>query len=238
MSISPAVVLIITRPFVGRAIEVDGKLYLSSLPVLDNRPFGLRLGSSTSEVGHNVAKSPQKFFKGSSPSCILSVFSLWIPKLKPYNPLSVETMFLGLFKSQETTREIGAIRDGREKNGPDKVCTAKLFHGGYWSAIFYVEQLLRTLNLNSPAPSAHKLAPLTLHAQISPSSPDFSLASVSSALLTPTDLSSLWTSLSLLAFHLVRKQLTCKISGKLDPKPSCLPRSSRLFKPYSYPTWC
>lgn len=54
----------------------------------------------------------------------------------------------------------------------------------------HVEQLLRTLNLNSPAPFAHhKPSPLAVSVETSPSSPDFSPASASSALLTPTDLS-------------------------------------------------
>jgi pumilio RNA-binding family len=52
----------------------------------------------------------------------------------------------------------------------------------------HVEQLLRTLNLNSPAPPPQKPA-IDLNVDTSPSSPDFSPASVSSALLTPTDLS-------------------------------------------------
>jgi hypothetical protein len=43
------------------------------------RPFGLHLGSSTSTVGHNVAKSPGKFFKGSRASIRL-VSSLWSQK--------------------------------------------------------------------------------------------------------------------------------------------------------------
>jgi len=49
----------------------------------------------------------------------------------------------------------------------------------------HVEQLLRTLNLNSPAPFAKKPQ---LNLDVS-QNPDFSPASVSSALLTPTDLS-------------------------------------------------
>lgn len=52
----------------------------------------------------------------------------------------------------------------------------------------HVEQLLRTLNLNSPAPPPQKPA-IDLNVDTFPSSPDFSPASVSSALLTPTDLS-------------------------------------------------
>ena len=50
-------------------------------------------------------------------------------------------------------------------------------------------QLLHILNLDSPAPSGHKVAFLTLHVQTSPSFPYFSPASVSLALLKVTDLS-------------------------------------------------
>ncbi|KAF8167240.1 armadillo-type protein [Crassisporium funariophilum] len=73
-------------------------------------------------------------------------------------------------------REIGAVGDGRKKNSPEYDNT-------------HVEQLLRTLNLNSPAPFNNKPAPLVVNIKTSPNSPDFSPASVSSALLTPTDLS-------------------------------------------------
>ncbi|KJA28308.1 hypothetical protein HYPSUDRAFT_61939 [Hypholoma sublateritium FD-334 SS-4] len=76
-----------------------------------------------------------------------------------------------------SAREIGAIGDGRKKNSPE-----------YGDS--HVEQLLRTLNLNSPVPfGLQKPSPLTMSTGTSPNSPDFSPASVSSALLTPTDLS-------------------------------------------------
>ncbi|KIM38132.1 hypothetical protein M413DRAFT_76168 [Hebeloma cylindrosporum] len=74
------------------------------------------------------------------------------------------------------SREIGAIGDGRKKNSPDYEDT-------------HVEQLLRTLNLNSPAPFGPHKPSLAVTVGASPNSPDFSPASVSSALLTPTDLS-------------------------------------------------
>jgi len=48
---------------------------------------------------------------------------------------------------------------------------------------------LRTLNLRSPSPFNNRPAPYPLSSELSPNSPDFSPASVSSALLTPTDLS-------------------------------------------------
>ncbi|TFK42228.1 armadillo-type protein [Crucibulum laeve] len=73
-------------------------------------------------------------------------------------------------------KDIGAIGDGRKKTTPEYDNT-------------HIEQLLRTLNLTSPAHFTSK-PPLTL--DINPTnsdSPDFSPASVSSALLTPTDFS-------------------------------------------------
>ena len=54
--------------------------------------------------------------------------------------------------------------------------------------IQHVEQLLRTLNLNSPTLFTKKPI-ITLGIDTSPSSPDFSPASATSSLLTPTDLS-------------------------------------------------
>ncbi|KAF8971874.1 armadillo-type protein [Flammula alnicola] len=91
--------------------------------------------------------------------------------------ISREDVFGSTHPPQKVTREIGAIGDGRKKNSPDYEDT-------------HVEQLLRTLNLNSPAPFGYqKPSPLAMSVETSPSSPDFSPASVSSALLTPTDLS-------------------------------------------------
>ncbi|GLB43736.1 putative pumilio-family RNA binding repeat [Lyophyllum shimeji] len=75
----------------------------------------------------------------------------------------------------QKVRDVGAIGDGRRKGSPGFDDT-------------HVEQLLRTLNLNSPAPTAKKPA-LSLNLDASPSSPDFSPASATSSLLTPTDLS-------------------------------------------------
>ncbi|KAL1752153.1 armadillo-type protein [Schizophyllum commune] len=70
---------------------------------------------------------------------------------------------------------VGAIGDGRQKASPR-------FED------IHVEQLLRTLNLNSPEPYVPK-PPLSLSFDASPTSPEFSPASASSVLLTPTDLS-------------------------------------------------
>ncbi|KAH9854293.1 ARM repeat-containing protein [Lenzites betulinus] len=70
---------------------------------------------------------------------------------------------------------VGAIGDGRRKPSP----TYDEFH---------VEQLLRSLNLNSPAPMAHG-SRLKTDMSNSPTSPDLSPISSTSALLTPTDLS-------------------------------------------------
>ena len=52
----------------------------------------------------------------------------------------------------------------------------------------HIDQLLRTLNLNSPAPCVHP-PPLSRNVDLSPTSPDFSPISTTSSLLTPTDLS-------------------------------------------------
>lgn len=90
-------------------------------------------------------------------------------------------------------RDVGAIGDGRKKNTPDHgdsvcayICLLNL--SVKLTFIQHVEQLLRTLNLNSPTP-LNKPSIFALNIESSPSSPDFSPASVSSALLTPTDLS-------------------------------------------------
>ncbi|KAJ3007157.1 hypothetical protein NUW54_g3653 [Trametes sanguinea] len=69
---------------------------------------------------------------------------------------------------------IGAIGDGRKKTSPT-------YDG------LHVEQLLRSLNLNSPAPTAPNRLRNSL--SNSPTSPDLSPISTTSALLTPTDLS-------------------------------------------------
>ncbi|PFH49040.1 hypothetical protein AMATHDRAFT_86688 [Amanita thiersii Skay4041] len=77
--------------------------------------------------------------------------------------------------NNQRTKDVGAIGDGRKKNNPEFDTS-------------HVEQLLRTLNLNSPTPFIKKPT-LNLGLDTSPSSPDFSPASVTSSLLTPTDLS-------------------------------------------------
>ncbi|KAA1467795.1 ARM repeat-containing protein [Dentipellis sp. KUC8613] len=64
-------------------------------------------------------------------------------------------------------KDVGAIGDGRKKNSPDM-------------DNIHVEQLLRALNLNSPAPFTQ--APRNIN-----TSPDLSPVSVTSALMTPTD---------------------------------------------------
>ncbi|KAG5651172.1 hypothetical protein H0H81_009615 [Sphagnurus paluster] len=73
-------------------------------------------------------------------------------------------------------KDVGAIGDGRKKGSPEFEDT-------------HVEQLLRTLNLNSPAPTFRKPPALNLTLNTSPGSPDFSPASATSSLMTPTDLS-------------------------------------------------
>ncbi|KAG1763232.1 armadillo-type protein [Suillus occidentalis] len=105
-------------------------------------------------------------------------------------------------------RDIGAIGDGRKKQSPD-------FDDSH------VEQLLRALNLNSPAlytqqPSRPQIPDAK---NVSPGSPDFSPSSTVSALLTPTDLSPAKTSFDL------------KINPphELAPSHSTLSPSSILF---------
>ncbi|KAI0778866.1 ARM repeat-containing protein [Trametes elegans] len=70
---------------------------------------------------------------------------------------------------------VGAIGDGRKRSSPtyDEI---------------HVEQLLRSLNLNSPAPTVSG-ARFRNHVSNSPTSPDLSPISTTSALLTPTDMS-------------------------------------------------
>ena len=90
-------------------------------------------------------------------------------------------------------KDVGAIGDGRKKNSPDfdNSVGCSLFFPAYTllrPCFQHVEQLLRTLNLNSPTPFTKKPI-ITLGIDTSPSSPDFSPASATSSLLTPTDLS-------------------------------------------------
>ncbi|KAG6830637.1 hypothetical protein H0H87_007472 [Tephrocybe sp. NHM501043] len=115
-------------------------------------------------------------------------------------------------------RAPGAIGDGRKKSPGDS--HSQLAQVPFVDADSHVEQLLRTLNLNSPAPVApsnanpnlntKKAPPPALSLDLSssssttaspnyvsglaaaidsPSSPDFSPASATSSLMTPTDLS-------------------------------------------------
>lgn len=97
-------------------------------------------------------------------------------------------------------RDIGAIGDGRKRQSPEFEDNASLFRFfsthilAFYAHILilqHVEQLLRALNLNSPAPYApqpprsHDGEPMSLLS----GSPDLSPSSTTSALLTPTDLS-------------------------------------------------
>ena len=92
------------------------------------------------------------------------------------------------------SRDIGAIGDGRKRVSPTNYDdSVRLYRPSVSSSSCsdlqqHVEQLLRTLNLNSPAPFAQKPS-VHVNVDTIPSSPDFSPASVSSALLTPTDFS-------------------------------------------------
>ncbi|KAK0185347.1 armadillo-type protein [Armillaria mellea] len=115
-----------------------------------------------------------------------------------------------------TIKEIGAIGDGRKKNSPT---------GDFDDS--HVEQLLRTLNLNSPDPFVQQKPTLNLSFEAAPpGSPDFSPASVSSALLTPTDLS------PTRSFDI--KQLQSPYELASGPRSgSYIPQTSLLFEPSS-----
>ncbi|KAK0436291.1 armadillo-type protein [Armillaria borealis] len=117
--------------------------------------------------------------------------------------------------SSMTAKEIGAIGDGRKKNSPT---------GDFDDS--HVEQLLRTLNLNSPDPFVQQKPALNLSFEAAPPSPDFSPASVSSALLTPTDLS------PTRSFDI--KQLQSPYELATGPRSgSYIPQTSLLFEPSS-----
>ncbi|CCM01451.1 uncharacterized protein FIBRA_03504 [Fibroporia radiculosa] len=85
------------------------------------------------------------------------------------NPTNGEDIF-GPVDQNGHRKNVGAIGDGRKRGSPT-------------FAEVHVEQLLRTLNLNSPAPQH----PLPGDSQSLQTSPDLSPISTSSALLTPTD---------------------------------------------------
>ncbi|KAI0354687.1 ARM repeat-containing protein [Trametes cingulata] len=90
-------------------------------------------------------------------------------------PSAGEDLFAPVGMESQRRQAVGAIGDGRKKSSP----TCDELH---------VEQLLRSLNLNSPGPAA-PVGRLKNDLSHSPTSPDQSPTSTTSALLTPTDLS-------------------------------------------------
>ncbi|KAH9932111.1 ARM repeat-containing protein [Epithele typhae] len=74
-------------------------------------------------------------------------------------------------------QDVGAIGDGRKRLSPN-----------FDDSELHVEQLLRSLNLNSPGPLP-PMPKMRSDVPRSPTSPDLSPISTTSALLTPTDLS-------------------------------------------------
>ncbi|KAK0481951.1 hypothetical protein EDD18DRAFT_1435972 [Armillaria luteobubalina] len=91
----------------------------------------------------------------------------------------------------------------------------------------HIEQLLRTLNLNSPDSFVQqKPAPNLSFEAAPPGSPDFSPASVSSALLTPTNLS------PTRSFDIKQLQSPYELATGLH-SGSYIPQTSLLFKPSS-----
>ncbi|KAH7914543.1 armadillo-type protein [Hygrophoropsis aurantiaca] len=111
-------------------------------------------------------------------------------------------------------RDIGAIGDGRKKNSPD------------FDDHNHVEQLLRALNLNSPAPYSHQSQPSRCinveSPNVSTGSPDLSPSSTTSALLTPTDMSPAKTF-----------DLKLNSTHEFPPSHPILPTPSLLFDPGS-----
>ncbi|KAI0035163.1 armadillo-type protein [Vararia minispora EC-137] len=83
----------------------------------------------------------------------------------------------GMLPMQLQKRDIGAIGDGRRRSGPD-------------DDAMHIAQLLRALDLNSPAPAPGPLPPLQTQTSFSlnlNASPDLSPCSAASSLLTPSD---------------------------------------------------
>ncbi|PPQ71432.1 hypothetical protein CVT24_011940 [Panaeolus cyanescens] len=162
----------------------DSQQFLASYdsnPVRSRQPSGL--------LGSIWAPQPQPLLDNTWPRTMDSFSRVADREIEPPSrleprttPTSVqpaitrEDVFGPSQVAQKNLREVGAIGDGRKKVHPEYDDN-------------HVEQLLRTLNLNSPAPFPHKPSPLALNMDNAPNSPDFSPASVSSALLTPTDMS-------------------------------------------------
>ncbi|KAI0756443.1 ARM repeat-containing protein [Daedaleopsis nitida] len=91
-------------------------------------------------------------------------------------PQNSEDVFGPLDSDGQRRRDVGAIGDGRKKQ-PSALDDR------------HVEQLLRSLSLNSPGPAAGPVPRFRSDIAHSPTSPDLSPISTTSALLTPTDLS-------------------------------------------------
>ncbi|KAI0079533.1 ARM repeat-containing protein [Panus rudis PR-1116 ss-1] len=110
-----------------------------------------------------------------------------------YPSKSVEDVFGPLGSSDHLLRkDVGAIGDGRKKSVPEidtRVILLLVMRGCGMLTSYYqhVEQLFRTLNLNSPAPPS--MHPLAGEFTSLAASPDLSPVSTTSALLTPTDMS-------------------------------------------------
>ncbi|KAG6825804.1 hypothetical protein H0H92_002386, partial [Tricholoma furcatifolium] len=105
--------------------------------------------------------------------------SIWAPQPQPSDNSWPKTLAAAADAQPVTRKDVfgapGAVGDGRPADFVDDT---------------HVAQLLRTLNLTSPDPVPSKPA-LSLNLDASPLSPDFSPASATSSLLTPTDLSPL-----------------------------------------------
>ncbi|KAH9897702.1 ARM repeat-containing protein [Cubamyces lactineus] len=154
-------------------------------------------------MDHNASSQPFVSLFDSLPSSRSSASSIWAPQPQPSDvawsqaidsftrvspgtlrpdarrsssfPTSGEDVFGPVGCDGQRRQLVGAIGDGRKKSSP----TYDERH---------VEQLLRSLNLNSPAPMMSNVR-LKHDLSHSPTSPDLSPISTTSALLTPTDLS-------------------------------------------------
>ncbi|KAJ8496720.1 hypothetical protein ONZ51_g918 [Trametes cubensis] len=155
-------------------------------------------------MDHNASSQPFVSLFDSLPSSRSSAASIWAPQPQPSDvawsqaidsftrvspgafrpdarrsssfPISGEDVFgpVGCDGGQRR-QVVGAIGDGRKKSSPP-----------YDER--HVEQLLRSLNLNSPGPMMSNVR-LKNDLSHSPTSPDLSPISTTSALLTPTDMS-------------------------------------------------
>ncbi|KAL0567481.1 meiotic PUF protein 1 [Marasmius crinis-equi] len=130
-----------------------------------------------------VAVRPELHHTTSMPSTMTTATAPLVTREDVFGPTPPQLNDARLLQQQQQhqqqPKEVGVIGDGRKTVTPE-------FDNSH------VEQLLRTLDLNSPGPYHLKQKPSSLNLNFDHSSsrsPDFSPISISSALPTPTDLS-------------------------------------------------